>query len=136
MRKSAALLCAAASVLGVAAATMSATPAQAATACQGRLFIDSVYQVGLGGTDYEYMIIIRNQTSQTAPWRLNFANFPKNVTLFSPQLIGSLPAFGNTTIRFGKGTNGNISMSTVTIGYDRKPSGAKPSAYMTNCGWS
>ena len=114
-----------------------ASAAQAQTPspqCRGRGFIDSVYQNGLGGTDYEYMVIVRNQTSSTMKLDLSFSGFPQTVTLFSPQLPGiSLQAHASQTIRFGKGTNGNINMGTVAVLYDREVAAGRPGVVMSQC---
>lgn len=118
----------------VAGAALLATTASAqAPLCKNRGFIDSVYQVGLGGSDYEYYIQIRNQTSQPMRWELSFANFPKDVTLFSPRLTGgTLQPFASEQIKFGRGNNGNISSNTVERQYDTA-SGTKPYALMSRC---
>ncbi|PZW45826.1 hypothetical protein C8P66_11024 [Humitalea rosea] len=120
--------------LGVAAPLLLAAPAEAqSNACRGRGFIDSVYQTGLGGTNFEYFVIIRNQTSAPMSWQLNFGGFPGNVTLFSPQLAGSaLGPNASETIRFGRGTNGNINQGTVGRVYDTAGTGSATVA-MTNC---
>ncbi|HRK38762.1 MAG TPA: hypothetical protein PK347_10260 [Burkholderiaceae bacterium] len=102
--------------------------------CKGRGFIDSVYQNGLGGTDYEYMVIVRNQTSTPMKLQLAFRGFPNTVTLFSPTLPGiTLSAHGSQTIRFGKGTNGNISMGTVAVLYDGEVAAGRPAVVMSQC---
>lgn len=105
-----------------------------ASLCKGRGFIDSVYQNGLGGTDYEYMVIVRNQTSTPMTLKLDFRGFPGTVTLFSPTLPGiKLTPFGNQTIRFGRGTNGNISAGTVAVLYDGEVAAGRPAVVMSQC---
>ena len=105
-----------------------------AQVCQGKVFIDSVYQTGLGGNSFEYHIQVRNGNPEPVKATLNFRNFPKDVTLFSPELPKiELGAYGSQTIKFGKGNNGNISMNTVKIGYDAPPSGAGASATLSRC---
>lgn len=114
-------------------ATALMLPVSAQAACKGNAFIDSVYQNGMGGTDYEYFVQVRNQTSKPIKMDLVFASLPKNVTLFSPTLPGiTLQAYASQTIRFGKGTNGNINTGTVTVAYDSAPAG-RASATLRNC---
>lgn len=125
-----------AAALGVAAPLLFAAPAaeaQATTTCRGRGFVDSVYQTGQGGNNFEYFVIIRNQTPQPMRWQLNFSSFPSNVTLFSPQLTGgTLAPNASETIRFGRGTNGNINPGTVQTSYDTPGSG-RPTVTMSQC---
>lgn len=108
--------------------------AQIQTACRGSIFVDSVYQTGLGGNRYEYFVQVRNGMQQAMGLQLNFGGFGDGVTLFSPQLTGiTLPAHGSQTIRFGNGTNGNIHMGNVTIAYDAPASGGRATVSATNC---
>lgn len=107
--------------------------AQSPGTCKDVGFVDSVYQTGLGGSDYEYHVIVRNQGSMPMQWTLTFAGFPSNVTLFSPVLTGgTLQPFSSETLKFGRGTNGNISQSTVTVGYDTPPA-RRPSVTLSKC---
>lgn len=116
----------------IAAAVAMPLSAEAA-ACKGRAFIDSIYQNGMGGSDYEYFVQVRNQTSQPIKMDLVFTSPPKNVTLFSPTLPGiTLQPYASQTIKFGKGTNGNINTGTLVVGYDSVPAG-KASATLRNC---
>lgn len=112
-----------------------ATPqaeAQSAT-CRGRVFIDTVYQTGLGGNRYEYFVQLRNGTASAVTAQLNLGGFGPTVTLFSPQLAGiQLAPHASQTIRFGNGTNGQINNSTVTRTYDTMPSGTATVA-ANNC---
>ncbi|MDO9500090.1 hypothetical protein [Falsiroseomonas sp.] len=115
-------------------ATIPQAEAQGQTTCRGSIFVDSVYQTGLGGNRYEYFVQVRNGTPQTMGLQLNFAGFGDGVTLFSPQLTGiTLPAHGSQTIRFGNGTNGNIHMGNVTIAYDTPATGGRATVSVTNC---
>ena len=120
-------------VAALAGAAMLVSTASAQTLCKGRGFIDSVYQTGLGGNNYEYFVQIRNQTGQPLKWELTFANFPREITLFSPRLTGgTLGAYASETIKFGKGTNGNINTGTVAVLYD-VASGTRPYVLMSKC---
>lgn len=102
--------------------------------CRGSIFVDSVYQTGLGGNRYEYFVQVRNGTPMARGLQLNFGGFGDAVTLFSPQLTGiSLPAFGSQTIRFGNGTNGNINMGTVSVVYDGPATGGRATVAANNC---
>jgi hypothetical protein len=114
---------------------LAVAPAEAQSpACRGRVFIDSVYQTGLGGGRYEYFVQIRNGTPALLTAQLNFAGFGPAVTLFSPQLSGiALGANASQTIKFGNGTNGNINMGTVTVTYDAPAGSDRPTVAVTNC---
>ncbi len=116
-------------------ALLGASVAQANTpVCKGRGFIDSVYQNGLGGTDFEYMVIVRNQTSSSMKFNVSFSGFPESVMLFSPRLPGvNLAPHASQTIRFGRGTNGNINTGTVAVLYDREVAVGRPAVVMTQC---
>lgn len=123
-------------VAGLAFAPLLAVaPAEAQTAtCRGRVFIDSVYQTGLGGNRYEYFVQIRNGTPAALTAQLNFAGFGPTVTLFSPQLSGiALGPNASQTIRFANGTNGNINMGTVGVTYDAPAGSGRPTVAVTNC---
>lgn len=105
-----------------------------AQVCQGKAFIDSVYQTGLGGNSYEYHIQIRNGNPEPVKVTLSFRQFPKEISLFSADLPNvDLGAYGSRTLKFGKGTNGNINMNTVKIGYDTTPGGTGATATMSRC---
>jgi carbohydrate-binding DOMON domain-containing protein len=105
------------------------------TTCQGRVFIDSVYQTGVGGDRFEYFFILRNQTNQRITADVALQNFPSNVTLFSPNLP-NIAMGPNATVspntRFGNGTNSNISMQTVARAYDNGAA-TGPTIRVTNC---
>lgn len=113
-----------------------AAPAQAqnANACQNRVFIDTIYQSGTGGNNFEYFLHLRNATRARLTVDVTFTGFPGNVTLFSPSLPG-IPIGPNATIsslRFGRGSNGMISTGTVARTYDAA-AGAGPTVRLTNC---
>jgi len=119
--------------LSLMAATLVCPLSAQAAACKGNAFIDSIYQNGMGGNRYEYFAQVRNQTNKPIRMDLVFASMPKTVTLFSPSLPGiTLQPYASQTIRFGNGTNGNISTGTVTVAYDNAPAG-RPSATLRNC---
>jgi hypothetical protein len=102
--------------------------------CRGRVFVDSVYQTGLGGNRYEYFVQLRNGTGSAVTAQLNFGGFGQTVTLFSPQLPGiALGPNASQTIRFGNGTNGNINAGTVTVAYDAPAGAGRPTVSVTNC---
>ncbi len=105
-----------------------------ANTCRGSIFVDSVYQTGLGGNRFEYFVQVRNGTPTATTLQLNFGGFGDAVTLFSPQLVGiTLPPHGSQTIRFGNGTNGNIHMGNVTIAYDAPATGGRATVSASNC---
>ncbi len=112
------------------AAAMAQTPNQ----CQGRVFIDTVYQTGTGGNNFEYFVHIRNATRQAMTVDITLSGFPANVTLFSPSLPGIPlgPHATRSNLKFGRGTNGQISLGTVARVYDA-PAGAGATVRLTNC---
>lgn len=102
------------------------------TTCRNRVFIDSVYQNGLGGNRYEYLVQVRNGAGAPVSLQLNFAGFGNTVTLFSPQLSGiSLMRYSRQTIRFGNGTKGN--MGNVSVVHDGPAMAGRASVAVTNC---
>jgi hypothetical protein len=108
--------------------------AQNANTCQGRVVIDTIYQTGTGGNNYEYFIHLRNATNRAVTVDVNFSGFPGTVTLFSPSLPG-IPIGANATrssLKFGRGTWGQVSTGTVARVYDAA-AGAGPSVRLTNC---
>lgn len=108
--------------------------AQATNTCQGRAVIDTVYQTGVGGNNFEYFIHIRNATNRAITVDVTFTGFPNTVTLFSPSLPG-IPIGANTTrssLKFGRGTWGQVSTGTVARAYDANAS-TGPTVRLTNC---
>jgi hypothetical protein len=110
----------AATLLGAAAVLPAPAQAQGGAACQGRVFIDAVLQNGTGGNNYEYFFHIRNGTGSVVTADVQLQNFPSDVTLFSASLPGIRiePHATISMVRFGRGTNGNISNATVRVAYD------------------
>ena len=108
--------------------------AQVINTCQERVLIDTIYQTGTGGNNFEYFIDLRNATNARITADVTFSGFHGTVTLFSPSLPG-IPMGPNETkssLRFGRGTNGQISTGTVARVYDT-PAGAGPAVRLTNC---
>jgi len=108
--------------------------AQVTTLCQGRVFIDTVYQTSLGGNQFEYFIHVRNASRAPLTFDVTLTGFPGTVTLFSPSLPG-IPVGANATIsrmRIGRGTNAQIGVGTVARVYDVAP-GSGPTVRLTNC---
>lgn len=114
-----------------------AAPAQAqnASTCQGRVVIDTIYQIGTGGNNYEYYLYLRNATRMVITVDVTFTGFQgRDVTLFSPSWP-AIPIGANATasnLRFGRGTNGQINTGTVARVYDAAP-GSGPTVRLTNC---
>lgn len=125
---------AAAALLGAATMMPAGAEAQGSNLCQGRVFVDAVYQNGLGGNRYEYFFHLRNQTGQRVRADVSFHNFPHDVTLFSPTLpnIEMGPWATVAATRFGNGTNGNIGNQTVRVVYDAAASHGA-TVRVTNC---
>ena len=111
--------------------------AQAPTTCQGRVVVDTIYQTGTGGNNFEYFIHLRNATRGSLTVDVTFSGFAgvsPAVTLFSASLPG-IPIGANATIsslRFGRGNNGQINTGTVARVYDVAP-GSGPTVRLTNC---
>lgn len=108
--------------------------AQSPNTCNNRVVIDTIYQTGTGGNNFEYFLHLRNATRGRVTVDVTFTGFPGNVTLFSPSLPG-IPIGANATIsslRFGRGTNGQIGTVTVARVYDAA-AGAGPTVRLTNC---
>jgi len=108
--------------------------AQASNTCNGRIVIDTIYQTGTGGNNFEYFIHLRNATRQALVVDVHFSGFPLGVTLFSTSLPG-IPLGPNATIsslRFGRGTNSQINTGSVARIYDASP-GAGATVRLTNC---
>ena len=111
--------------------------AQSPTTCQGRVVIDTIYQTGTGGNNFEYFIHLRNATRTPLTVDVTFSGFAgisPGVTLFSASLPG-IPIGANATIsqlRFGRGNNNQISTGTVARVYDVAP-GSGPTVRLTNC---
>ena len=103
-------------------------------ACMHRVVIDTIYQTGIGGNNYEYFFHIRNATTSGITVDVSFSGFPGNVALFSPSLPGipMAPYATRRSIKFGRGTNGQISVGTVARVYD-SGAGAVPTIRLTNC---
>ncbi len=129
-----ALVLAAAS-LGVSASPSAAQAVITAGGCKGKIFINSIYTNGIGENQYEYFVQIQNRATKPVRWIMNFGGFPsRTVSLFSPQLVGTpLAPYAQETIKFGKGTDGNITFSTVQSIYDGPPMSNKPFARVSAC---
>ncbi|MDP3416964.1 hypothetical protein [Falsiroseomonas sp.] len=123
--------------LGLALPLLPATIPQAeaqTNTCRNRVFIDSVYQTGLGGNRYEYFLQVRNGTPIPVSLQINIGTMFPTVSVFSPQLSGiNLPAHGSQTIRWANGTHNNISLGTVSVVYDAPATGGSPTIAVNNC---
>jgi hypothetical protein len=123
--------------LGLALPLLPATIPQAeaqTNTCRNRVFVDSIYQTGLGGNRYEYFLQVRNGTANPVTLQINIGTQYPNVSVFSPQLSGiALSAHGNQTIRWANGTNDNISSGTVAVVYDGPATGGTPTIAINNC---
>ena len=115
----------------MALAVASSAHAQAGP-CKGKVFIDSVYQVGLGGNSYEYYIQLRNATDKKASAKIEFHTFGSSVSLFTSSMIVPTGPHASQKIKFGKGTNGNINAGTVKVLYD-SPGMSQPSITVNAC---
>lgn len=107
--------------------------ARSPTACNGRVVIQAVYQTAAGGGRYEYRFAIRNATNQRVTADVGFSEFPPGVTLYSP-VLSNIPVDPRVAseIRFGRGTNSQVSNATVRIVYDGAASSGA-TVRVTNC---
>ena len=109
--------------------------AHAQTTCKGKVSLDSVYQTSKGAGNYEYFVQLRNASNAPVTATVQFAMFPREVSLFSstmPNIV--LKPYGNQTLKFGTGTLTTINLHTVQISYDRAASGgSKPSVLVDRC---
>lgn len=136
-------LCATAAL--AAACAGGATQALAANLCKNKVFLDSIYQVGTGGQNYEYYIQVRNGTDKPLKSAVvTFAGFDnKTVTLFSPRLDLKKPdgpVLGpwmthQPSIKFGTGTAFNIVVGVGVVAlYDKdQPVQGKAAVRVTDC---
>lgn len=118
----------------LAASAIAPVQAQTPNTCQGRAVIDTIYQSGVGGNNYEYYFNVRNATRGSLTVDVTITGFPDTVALFSPSLPGiPLGSYASrSALKFGRGTNGNISVGTVARVYDAG-AGAGPTIRLTNC---
>ena len=121
-------------ILAAALAVMANQASAQVTTCQNRVVIDTIYQTGTGGNNYEYFVSFRNATKQPLTVDVTFSGFPTTITLFSPSLPGiPVGAYASkSNLKFGRGTNGNINTGTVARVYDAA-AGTGPSVRLTNC---
>jgi hypothetical protein len=103
-------------------------------ACQGRVFVDTVYQNGMGGNQFEYYFHLRNGTGQRLQADVAFSGFPHDVRLDAAERTGlRMDAYATLSrLKFGSGTNGNIGMQTVRVAYDGAASHG-PTIRVRNC---
>ena len=119
---------------GVAALPQAARAQVPANTCQNRMVVDTVYQAGTGGNNFEYFFQLRNATPDALRVDVTFSGFGPDVTLFSPSLPG-VPVGANATLsnqRFGRGTDGQINTGTVARVYDAT-AGKGATIRLTNC---
>ena len=105
-----------AGALLLAAATFA--PAQM---CKNKVAMGTVYGRQTGPGRYEYIMQLANATKKPISWQVDFRNMPAGVNVYKPQMTSGtspLAAGASTTIRFGSGTNANIALNTVSVGFD------------------
>lgn len=108
--------------------------AQGPHACQGRVAVDTIHQVATGGGAFEYFLQLRNATAQRITVDVQFIGFPHNVSLFAPSLslITIAPHAILPPLRFGRGTNAQVSLGTVARVHDAG-GGHGPAVRLVNC---
>ncbi|WP_376092950.1 hypothetical protein ACE7GA_24630 [Roseomonas sp. CCTCC AB2023176] len=105
--------------------------------CANNVFINSVFVSGAtfvdGQNRFEYSLQVQNQSAVARSVTITLSGFPRDVTLFSPSLpIQRLGSYEQQTIRFGSGTNANISLGTVSVVHDNG-AGRAPFIRLTQC---
>lgn len=128
---------AAALALPVLAATAPEASAQNAAACTNRVFINPIHVSGSsfvnGQNAFEYSLQVQNQSQQARFVTICFHGFPRDVTLSSPTLAPvRLDPYQQQTIKFGNGTNNNITLSTVGVMQDQT-AGRNPYVRLSRC---
>lgn len=114
----------AAAALLAAAALPGAASAQSFGQCQGRAFIDAIYQNGLGGNEFAYFYALRNGGPTELVAVVEFGGFGNDVRLNTNRLEVRIAPFASLSHQnFGRGINGNVTTQTVGSLYDNQPAG-------------
>ncbi|MBY0336696.1 MAG: hypothetical protein K2X11_08785 [Acetobacteraceae bacterium] len=110
------------------------TASASANACNGRVFVDTVYQNGMGGNQFDYYFHLRNGTGQRLQADVTFSGFPHNARLDAAErrALRMDPYATLSRLKFGSGTNGNIGSQTVRVVYDGQASHG-PTIRVRNC---
>ena len=115
-------LAATAALIGLAIAQPAA--AQSMGQCAGRVFIDAIYQNGLGGNEFAYFYQIRNGGPTEAVAVVEFGGFGNDIRLNATRIEVRLAPFSTLAHQnFGRGINGNVTQQTVGTLYDGAPAG-------------
>jgi hypothetical protein len=113
-------------------ALAAAYPAHAqANACKTKVAITSIYGHQTGPGRYEYILQLQNLTRKPVNYQIDFKNMPQGVNAYKPSVQSSSPlaAATTTSVRFGSGTNSNMTLNSVSIGYDTPTSAVN----VSNC---
>lgn len=87
-----------------------------------------------GGKTFDYFMSIKNPTDKVVFVDVKYDNFPGATHLYSPIQKDVKVKPGKTqTIRFGNGTNNNMSVASLTIQVDKDKPGKKPTVSLVNC---
>jgi hypothetical protein len=92
-----------------------------AQACKNKVAIGSIYSRPTSAGHFEYIVQLVNTTKKPLSWQLDFKNLPTGVNPYKPQMTsGTSPLAPGTptSIRIGSGTNANVSVNTVSVGFD------------------
>ena len=101
--------------------------AQTASACTGKVFVNSIYVSGSsfmnGQNRFEYSLQVQNQSAVPRSVTLTFHGHLDGVTADPPRtwtvrLTGQQQ---QQTLKWGTGTNNNVTLSTVGVAHDQAP---------------
>ena len=102
-----------------------------ASACKSKVVVVAIYGHQTSPGRYEYILQLHNLTRKPVTYQIDFKNLPPGVNAYKPSVQSSSPlAAGDaTSLRFGSGTNANITLNSVSIGYDTPTSAVN----VSNC---
>jgi hypothetical protein len=109
------------SIIAGVIALAGATSAHAqANGCKAKVGVATVYGRQTSPGHFEYVVQLINGTKKPVSWQLDFRNLPSGVNPYKPQMMSTAPlaAGASQAIRFGTGTNANVSTNTVSVGFD------------------
>lgn len=129
----------AAAALAVPMLAMSAgdASAQNAAACTGRVFVNSIYVSNAtfvnGENRFEYSIQVQNQSPVARSVTITFVGFPRDIGVDEPRTRTlTLSSQQQVTVKFGSGTNNNVTLATVGVVQDQA-AGRNPYVRLSRC---
>jgi len=91
-----------------------------ANLCKNKVFITNIYPHQTGSGRYEYILQVQNATKKPSTYLISFRTMPTGVTVNTPTITSSSPLApgAGASLRFATGSNANINVNSVSIGYD------------------